>query len=153
MFNNQLYQHLRIIYNKSKSFAKKAIVINFVSTKKIIVINFKFINKFIIIVIATTKTPSLINFHTSKVVHLNVTNVTTEEYVFREHRFVTILMMFILIKQSYKLCFDTRYIINLIDRKFLFEVFPSIIIKKMSTLMIIKDINVNMHNVNEYIKL
>ena len=62
-------------------------------------------------------------------------------------------MMFVLTKQSYELCFNTRYIINLIDRKFLFEIFSNIIIKKMSTLIIVKNINVNMHNVSEYIKL
>ena len=77
--------------------------------------NFEFINKSIIIVIATAETFSLIIFHISKVVYLNVTNVTIKEYVFRKYRFVTILMMFVLIKQSYELCFDTGYIINLID--------------------------------------
>ena len=92
-------------------------------------------------------------FHASKVVHLNVTNVTTEEYVFRDHRFITTLMMFVFAEQSYELYFDTGYIINLIDRKFLFEIFSNIIIKKMSTLMIIRDININMYNVNEYVRL
>ena len=61
--------------------------------------------------------------------------------------------MFVLTKQSYEFYFDTGYIISLIDRKFLFKVFSSIVVKKMSTFMIIRDINVNMHNVNEYIKL
>ena len=83
----------------------------------------------------------------------NVTNITIKEYAFREHRFVTILIMFVLIKQNYEFCFDTRYIINFIDRKFLLEVFPSIIIKKMSTFIIVKDINVNMYDANEYIRL
>ena len=92
-------------------------------------------------------------FFISKVVYLNIINIMTEEYVFRNHRFVTILMMFILIKQSYELCFDTEYIINLINRKFLFEIFSNIVIKKMSTLITIKDIDVNMHNINEYTKL
>ena len=42
---------------------------------------------------------------------------------------------------------------NFIDRKFLFKVFSDIIVKKMLIFMIMKNINVNMHNVNEYIKL
>ena len=85
--------------------------------------------------------------------HSNVTNVTTKKYAFRKHRFVTILIMFILTKQDYELCFEMKYIINFIDRKFLLEVFSSIIIKKISILIIVKDINVNIHNVSEYIKL
>ena len=60
--------------------------------------NFEFVNKFIIIVILTTKTFLLIIFHVSKVVHLNVTNVIIKKYVFRKQRFVTILIMFVLIK-------------------------------------------------------
>ena len=138
VFNNQLHKHLRIIYNKFKS-----------STREIIVINSESVNKFI----ATTKTFSSIAFHASKVVHSNITNVTTKKYVFRRHRFVTILIMFILIKQGYELCFDTGCIINLIDRKFLLEVFPSIVIKKMSTFIIVRGIDVNMYDVNEYVKL
>ena len=85
--------------------------------------------------------------------HSNVTNVTIKEYVFRKYRFVTILMMFVLTKQNYELYFDTRYIMSFIDRKFLLEVFSSIVIKKMSTPITIKGIDVNMHNVNEYIRL
>ena len=85
--------------------------------------------------------------------HLNVTNVLTKEYIFREHRFVRTLIMFILIKQSYKLCFDTKCIINFIDRKFLLKIFPSIVIKKILTFIIVKDIDINMHDVNEYVKL
>ena len=50
------------------------------------------------IIISTTESFSSITFHASKVVHSNVTNITIKEYVFREHRFVTTLMMFILIK-------------------------------------------------------
>ena len=42
---------------------------------------------------------------------------------------------------------------NFIDRKFLLEVFSSIIIKKMSTFIIVKGIDVNIHNVNEYVRL
>ena len=141
IFNNQLHKHLRIIYNKSKF-----------SKRNIVVINSESVNKFIII-IATAKALSSITFYASKVVHLNATNITTKKYVFRKHRFVIILMMFILTKQSYELCFDTGCIINFIDRKFLLEVFPNIVIKKMSTFITIKDIDVNMHNVNEYIRL
>ena len=62
-------------------------------------------------------------------------------------------MIFVLIKQNYELCFDTRYIINFIDRKFLFEVFPSIVVKKISTFIIVRDIDVNIYNINEYVKL
>ena len=80
-------------------------------------------------------------------------NVITKKYTFRKHRFVIILMMFILIKQDYKLYFDTEYIISLIDRKFLLEVFPNIVIKKISTFIIMRGIDVNMHNINEYIRL
>ena len=86
VFNNQLHKHLRIIYNKFRFSIKEAIVINFES-----------VNKFIVI-ISTTKTFSLIAFHVSKVIHSNVIDVTIEEYVFREHRFVTILIMFVLTK-------------------------------------------------------
>ena len=60
--------------------------------------NFKSVSKFIIIVIATAEALSLIIFHASKVVYSNVTNVITEEYVFREYRFVITLIMFILIE-------------------------------------------------------
>ena len=59
--------------------------------------NFEFVNKFIVIIL-TTKTFSLIAFHASKVVHSNVTNVITKEYVFREHRFVITLIMFVFAK-------------------------------------------------------
>ena len=92
-------------------------------------------------------------FYAFKVVHLNVTNVTIKGYVFREYRFVIVLMMFVLTKQDYKLCFDTGYIISFIDRKFLFEIFSGIVVKKMSIFIIVKNIDVNMHNFNEYIKL
>ena len=37
--------------------------------------------------------------------------------------------------------------------KVLFEVFSNIVVKKISTLIIIRDININMHNINEYVKL
>ena len=141
VFNYQLYKHLCITYNKSKF-----------SIKNVIVINFEFVNKFIII-ISTTKTFLLITFHVSKVVHLNVTNVTIKEYVFREHRLITALIMFVLTKQNYELCFDMRYIINFIDRKFLLEVFLNIIIKKISRLITMRDTNINIYNINEYIKL
>ena len=141
VFNNQLHKHFRIIYNKFKS-----------SVKEIIVINFDFINKFIVITSATEMFAS-ITFHVSKIVHSNVTNVTIKEYVFRKHRFVTTLMMFVFVKQNYEFCFDTKYIMSFIDRKFLFKVFSSIVIKKISTFITMRDIDVNMHNVNEYIKL
>ena len=59
--------------------------------------NSDFVNKFIVIIL-TTEIPLLITFHASKIVHSNVTNVITKKYAFREHRFVTILMMFILTK-------------------------------------------------------
>ena len=62
--------------------------------------------------------------------HLNVTNIIIKEYIFRKHRFVIILIMFILIKQDYKFYFDTRYIINFINRKFSFKVLLNIVIKK-----------------------
>ena len=42
---------------------------------------------------------------------------------------------------------------SLIDRKFLLEVFLSIVIKKMLTLMTVRGIDVNMHNVSEYVRL
>ena len=44
--------------------------------------NSKSVNKFIIIVIATAEAFSLITFHASKVMHLNITNVIIKEYVF-----------------------------------------------------------------------
>ena len=98
VFNNQLHKHLRIIYIKSRFSIREAIVMNFASIKEIIVINFKSVNKSIIIVIATAETLSSITFYVSKVVHSNVTNVMTKKYVFREHRFVIILIIFILIE-------------------------------------------------------
>ena len=42
---------------------------------------------------------------------------------------------------------------SFIDRKFLFKGFSSIVIKKISTLIIMRGINVNMYNINEYIRL
>ena len=65
VFNNQLYKHLRIIYNKSRF-----------STKEIIVKNSESV------IISATESLSLIIFYVSKVVHSNITNVTTKEYVF-----------------------------------------------------------------------
>ena len=62
-------------------------------------------------------------------------------------------MIFVLIKQSYEFCFDTRYIINFINQKFLLKVFLNIVLKKMSTFITMKDININIYNVNEYVKL
>ena len=141
VFDNQLYKHLRIIYNKSRF-----------SIKNIIVVNFEFINKFIII-ISATKTFLLITFHASKIVHLNITNIMTKKYAFRKYRFVIILIIFVLIKQDYEICFDTKYIMNLIDRKFLFEIFLNIVIKKMSTFITMKDIDVNIYSVNKYVRL
>ena len=92
-------------------------------------------------------------FHVSKIVHSNVTNVIIKKYVFRKHRFIITLMMFVLIEQNYELCFDTGCIINFIDKKNLFKIFSDIVVKKISIFMIIKDIDVNIYNVNEYIKL
>ena len=55
--------------------------------------------------------------------HLNIINVTIKKYAFRKHHFFTILIIFVLIKQSYELCLNTKYILNFINLKFLFEVF------------------------------
>ena len=101
-FNNQLYKHLRITYNKFK-FS--------IATKNVNVKNFEIVNKFVMIItiitlIAITSfiimifhiSKVIITFHASKVVYLNVINVIIKGYVFREHRFIIILMMFILIE-------------------------------------------------------
>ena len=64
--------------------------------------NFNAINKFAIIItiiiLIEIISFMIMTFHVSKVVHLNVTNVIIKEYVFRKYRFVTTLIMFVLIK-------------------------------------------------------
>ena len=84
-FNNQLHKHLRIIYSKSRFLIRDVIVMNFNAAITIVIL--------IEIISFTTMT-----FYISKVVHLNVMNVTIKEYAFREHRFVIVLMMFVLVK-------------------------------------------------------
>ena len=53
----------------------------------------------------------------------------------------------------YKLYFDIKYIISLINRIFLSENYSTIKIKKISTLIIIKRINNNKYEVSEYIRI
>ena len=48
----------------------------------------------------------------------DIINIIIEGFIFREYRFIIILIMFFLIKKRYKLNFDIKYIINLIDKFF-----------------------------------
>ena len=70
--------------------------------RDIIIINFEIVNKFaiiitiIILIIIISFTIMII--YISKIVYLNIMNVMTKRYVFREHCFVIILMIFILIE-------------------------------------------------------
>ena len=92
-------------------------------------------------------------FHASKVVWSSATDVPAEGYAFCEHRFVTAVVLFILTGQGYKLCFDTGCTMSLIDRKFLLEVFPGVVLKKMATPMTMRGIGLNMHDASEYVRL
>ena len=53
----------------------------------------------------------------------------------------------------YNLYFNIRYIINFIDRAFLREIFSNAKIKRISILIIVKDIENRKYNINKYIKL
>ena len=59
--------------------------------------------------------------------------------------------MFFLAKQNHKLYFNINYIINLINRKFLFEIYLEIKVKRILSLIIIKSLNINIYNINQYI--
>ena len=62
-------------------------------------------------------------------------------------------MIFFLIKQGYELYFNINYIINFIDRKFLFEIYLKIIIKKKLLPITIRGLDINIYNINKYINL
>ena len=62
-------------------------------------------------------------------------------------------MIFFLVGQDYDLYFDINYIINLIDRKFLFEIYSEIIVRKILSLIIVRGLSINIYDVNEYINL
>ncbi len=92
-------------------------------------------------------------FHASEVIQSNATDVTDEGYAFRGHRFVTALVKFSLAGQSYEFCFDTGCTMSLIDRKFLLEIVPGIVIKKMPSPMTVRGIGTNTHDASEYVQL
>ena len=53
----------------------------------------------------------------------------------------------------FDLYFDTNYIINFIDKKFLRENLFDVEIKKMFILITVKDIDNKKHNISEYVKI
>ena len=92
-------------------------------------------------------------FYASDVIELDTVDILQEGYAFRGHRFVTAIVMFVLAGQIYELCFDTGCTMSLIDRKFLMEVCPKIVIKKTPTPITVKGIGANTHNAREYVRL
>ena len=88
-----------------------------------------------------------------KIIKSNAFNIYKLDYVFRGYKFVIAIVIFFLARQGYELYFNINYIINLIDRKFLFELYSKIIIKKILFSIIIKNLNINIYNINEYMSL
>ena len=76
-------------------------------------------------------------FYILKILFSNIINIIIEEFIFREYRFIIILIIFLLIKKDYELYFDIKYIINFIDKKFLLKIFLKIVIKKILFLIIV----------------
>ena len=92
-------------------------------------------------------------FHILKILPSNIINIIIKRFIFRGYRFIIILIIFLLIKKDYEFCFDIKYIINLIDKKFLLEISLKIIIKKISSLIIVWELDINTYNTNEYMRL
>ena len=76
-----------------------------------------------------------------------------KNYVFREFYYVTIIIQLFFLNLLYNLYFNIKYIISLINRTFLSENYSTIKIKKISTLITIKEINNNKYEISEYIKI
>ena len=62
-------------------------------------------------------------------------------------------MQFFLLRILYDLYFNTRYIISFIDRVFLLKIYSNAKIKRISILIIVKNIENRKYNISEYIKL
>ena len=69
-------------------------------------------------------------FYILKIIKFNVFNIYKLSYVFRGYKFIIIIVIFFPAEQDYELYFNINYIINLIDLKFLFEIYLKIIVKK-----------------------
>ena len=119
-FNNKLYKHL---YNYINKF-NKLIILE--------IINFEILENFLEIIIMKIKV-----FHILKILFSNIINIIIEKFIFWEYRFITILIIFLLIKKGYKLYFNIEYIINFIDKKFLLKISLKIVIKKILSSIII----------------
>ena len=76
-------------------------------------------------------------FYISKILFSNIINIIIEKFIFRGYQFIIILIIFLLIKKDYKFYFDIKYIINFIDKKFLLKISLKIVIKKISSSIII----------------
>ena len=102
----------------------------------------------------TAMTPDTIIVTPSRqVIASDSSDVTVEGYAFRGYQYVTTMVAFLFGGILYKLCFDTGCTMSLIDRKFLFEIFPKTILRKMPTPMKVKGIGDRKHDACEYIKL
>ena len=71
-----------------------------------------------------------------KILFLNIINIIIEGFIFHRYYFIIILLLLFFIKKGYKLYFNIKYIINLINKKFLLKISSEIVIKKISFLII-----------------
>ena len=71
----------------------------------------------------------------------------------REFYYVIIIVKLFFLELLYNLYFNIEYIMSLINRTFLSKNYSTIKIKKISILIIIKEINSNKYEVSEYIKI
>ena len=53
-------------------------------------------------------------FYILKILFSNIINIIIERFIFREYRFIIILIIFLLIRKDYEFYFDIKYIINFI---------------------------------------
>ena len=96
---------------------------------------------------------SISSFYSLEVIISNSTDTQKEGYIFRNHRFITTLIIFFLARNRYKLYFNTGYTISLIDRQFLHKIHPKIEIKKMPLPIIVRGLGTTTYNTSEYIRL
>ena len=88
-----------------------------------------------------------------KIIYFLSIDQSIKSYIFREFYYIIAIIQFFFLGLLYNLYFNIKYIISLIDRVFLNKTHSTIKVKKISTLITIKEINSNKHEVSEYIRI
>ena len=143
-FNNSLYYYIRIdIYSKEVELE--------VEYKLLIAIT----NFVIYIIKLTTNNVVAVNEISliSNIIHFLSIDQSIKNYIFREFYYVTAIIQLFFLNLLYNLYFNIKYIISLINRTFLSENYFTTKIKKISTLITIKEINNNKYEISEYIRI